>query len=171
MTNNNINHKTGTGKAAYAGDSSPPQANPFVSDVSHELRTPLTSIRGALGLLRGGLLDPKSDQGKRLLEIAINNTDRLVRFTNALEATTHVLEQAATTQDAISKILQALCESLGWQVSQFWGIEEIGEQGGATRLYCLDTWQIDSISSAEFQVTSKQMTLAPGIGPTGSRLG
>ena len=167
MTNNNINHKTGTRKASYSGDVSPTQANPFASDVSHELRTPLTSIRGALGLLRGGLLDPKSDQGKRLLEIAINNTDRLVRFTNALEATTHVLEQAATTQDAISKILQALCESLGWQLGQFWSIEEVGEQGGATVLCCLDTWQVESISIAEFQVTSKQITFAPGIGLPG----
>ncbi|MBD2015043.1 GAF domain-containing protein [Microcoleus sp. FACHB-53] len=167
MTDNNINHKTGTGKPSYSSNVSPTQPNQFVSDVSHELRTPLTSIRGALGLLRGGLLDPKSDQGKRLLEIAINNTDRLVRFTNALEATTHVLAQATTTQDAISKILQALCESLGWQFGQFWGIEEIGEEGGATLLCCLDTWQVDSISIAEFQVTSQQMTLAPGMGLPG----
>ncbi|HEY9829374.1 MAG TPA: ATP-binding protein [Stenomitos sp.] len=167
MTDNNFNHKTGTGKPFYASNVSPTQPNSFVSDVSHELRTPLTSIRGALGLLRGGLLDPKSDQGKRLLEIAINNTDRLVRFTNALEATTHVLAQATTTQDAISKILQALCESLGWQLGQFWSIEEVGEQGGATLLRCLDTWQVESISIAEFQATSKQMTLAPGIGLPG----
>jgi signal transduction histidine kinase len=167
MTDNNINHKIEAGKASYSGDLAPAQANQFASNVSHELRTPLTSIRGALGLLRGGLLDPKSDQGKRLLEIAINNTDRLVRFTNALEATTHVLEQAATTQDAISKILQALCESLGWQLGQFWSMEEVGEQGGATLLCCLDTWQVESISIAEFQATSKQMTFAPGIGLPG----
>ncbi len=167
MTDHNINHKTQAGKASYSGGVAPAQANQFVSNVSDELRTPLTSIRGALGLLRGGLLDPKSDQGKRLLEIAINNTDRLVRFTNALEATTHVLEQAATTQDAISKILQALCESLGWQLGQFWSIEEVGEQGGATLLCCLDTWQVESISIAEFQATSKQMTFAPGIGLPG----
>lgn len=167
MTDNNINHKTGTGKATFSDNVSPAQANHLVSDVSHELRTPLTSIRGALGLLRGGLLDPKSDQGKRLLEIAINNTDRLVRFTNALEATTHVLAQAATTQDAISQILQALCKNLGWQLGQFWSIEEVGEQGeqgGATVLRCLDTWQVESISIAEFQAACKQTTFAPGIG-------
>src|SRR5919202_6156899 len=118
MTNNNINHKTGTRKASYSGDVSPAKANQFLSDVSHELRTPLTSIRGALGLLRGGILDPKSEQGKRLLEIAINNTDRLVRFTNALEATTRVLAEAATTQEAISKLLPALCDNLGSQLSE-----------------------------------------------------
>jgi hypothetical protein len=54
----------------------------FVSVVSHELRTPLTSIRGSLGLLAGGLLGPVSAQGMRMLEIAVSNTDRLVRLIN-----------------------------------------------------------------------------------------
>jgi PAS domain S-box-containing protein len=54
----------------------------FVSTVSHELRTPLTSIRGALGLLRGGVLGDLSDKGQRMVEIAVTNTDRLVRLIN-----------------------------------------------------------------------------------------
>jgi PAS domain S-box-containing protein len=54
----------------------------FVSTVSHELRTPLTSIRGALGLLSSGLLGTVGDKGQRMLEIAVSNTDRLVRLIN-----------------------------------------------------------------------------------------
>lgn len=54
----------------------------FVSTVSHELRTPLTSIRGSLGLLNSGLLGPVSQKGQRMLEIAVSNTDRLVRLIN-----------------------------------------------------------------------------------------
>ncbi len=54
----------------------------FVSTVSHELRTPLTSIRGALGLLSSGLIGPIGEKGQRMLEIAVNNTDRLVRLIN-----------------------------------------------------------------------------------------
>jgi PAS domain S-box-containing protein len=54
----------------------------FVSTVSHELRTPLTSIRGALGLLSSGLLGPIPEKGQRMLEIAVTNTDRLVRLIN-----------------------------------------------------------------------------------------
>jgi PAS domain S-box-containing protein len=54
----------------------------FVSTVSHELRTPLTSIRGALGLLSSGLLGPIAEKGQRMLEIAVGNTDRLVRLIN-----------------------------------------------------------------------------------------
>lgn len=54
----------------------------FVSVVSHELRTPLTSIRGALGLLASGLLSTQPEKGQRMLDIAVNNTDRLVRLIN-----------------------------------------------------------------------------------------
>jgi two-component system, OmpR family, sensor histidine kinase VicK len=54
----------------------------FISTVSHELRTPLTSIRGALGLLSGGALASRPEKGKQMLEIAISNTDRLVRLVN-----------------------------------------------------------------------------------------
>ncbi|MDZ7959102.1 MAG: response regulator [Aulosira sp. DedQUE10] len=54
----------------------------FVSVVSHELRTPLTSIHGSLGMLVSGLLSTDSDQGKRLLQIATDSTDRLVRLIN-----------------------------------------------------------------------------------------
>jgi PAS domain S-box-containing protein len=54
----------------------------FVSIVSHELRTPLTSIHGSLGMLSSGLLKADSDAGKRLLQIAVDSTDRLVRLIN-----------------------------------------------------------------------------------------
>jgi PAS domain S-box-containing protein len=54
----------------------------FVAIVSHELRTPLTSIYGSLSMLASGLLDPHSVKGKRLLDIAVDSTDRLMRLVN-----------------------------------------------------------------------------------------
>lgn len=54
----------------------------FISVVSHELRTPLTSIRSAIGMLSSGRLDPQSSKSQRLLEIAFNNSNRLVRLIN-----------------------------------------------------------------------------------------
>jgi PAS domain S-box-containing protein len=54
----------------------------FISTVSHELRTPLTSLRGALGLLSGGALTNRPEKSQQMLEIAISNTDRLVRLVN-----------------------------------------------------------------------------------------
>jgi len=54
----------------------------FTSVVSHELRTPLTSIRGSLGLLESGVLGELPEKGRRMVEIAVQNTDRLVRLIN-----------------------------------------------------------------------------------------
>lgn len=54
----------------------------FISTVSHELRTPLTSLRGALGLLAGGALTARPEKTKQMLDIAITNSDRLVRLVN-----------------------------------------------------------------------------------------
>jgi len=54
----------------------------FISVVSHELRTPLTSIRGSLGLLQAGLLGPIPPKAVRMLDVALSNTDRLIRVIN-----------------------------------------------------------------------------------------
>ncbi|HEX8213583.1 MAG TPA: ATP-binding protein [Longimicrobium sp.] len=56
----------------------------FLSIVSHELRTPLTAIRGSLGLLASGKLGALEERGQRMLSIAAQNTDRLVRLINDL---------------------------------------------------------------------------------------
>lgn len=58
--------------------------NDFVSTVSHELRTPLTSIRGSLGLILGGVTGTLPAPAVKLLDIAHNNTERLVRLINDL---------------------------------------------------------------------------------------
>jgi PAS domain S-box-containing protein len=54
----------------------------FISVVSHELRTPLTAIRGSLGLLAAGKAGDIPQRGQRMLEIAVQNTDRLIRLIN-----------------------------------------------------------------------------------------
>ncbi len=54
--------------------------------ICHELRTPLTSIRGALGLLYSGHFGYLSKEGERVLEIAIENTNRLTRLADAIES-------------------------------------------------------------------------------------
>ncbi|OFV95692.1 MAG: hypothetical protein A3H28_15550 [Acidobacteria bacterium RIFCSPLOWO2_02_FULL_61_28] len=54
----------------------------FISTVSHELRTPLTAIKGAVGLILGGAGGPVPGAIRDLLEIASNNTDRLIQLVN-----------------------------------------------------------------------------------------
>ena len=52
----------------------------FISMVSHELRTPLTSIHGSMKLLSMKLLGDLTPKGEELVEIALQNTDRLSRL-------------------------------------------------------------------------------------------
>ena len=56
----------------------------FVSVVSHELRTPLTSMRGSLGLLAGGIAGELPAEAKPLVDIALQNSDRLWRLVDDL---------------------------------------------------------------------------------------
>ncbi len=54
----------------------------FVSIVSHELRTPMTSLSGSLSLVLDGTVGEINEDQKELLEIAKNNTTRLIRLIN-----------------------------------------------------------------------------------------
>ena len=56
--------------------------NEFISLVSHELRTPMSSIIGALDLLGTGQLGTLNTRGEQVLDIAITNTERLMRLVN-----------------------------------------------------------------------------------------
>jgi PAS domain S-box-containing protein len=56
--------------------------NEFISVVGHELRTPLTSIRGSLGLLAGGVAGDLQPEAREMVQLAVDNADRLVRLVN-----------------------------------------------------------------------------------------
>ncbi|HEY9851030.1 MAG TPA: PAS domain S-box protein [Leptolyngbyaceae cyanobacterium] len=54
----------------------------FIGIVSHELRTPLTAIQMSLGLLNVGIYDKKPEKSRRMIEIALIDTNRLVNLVN-----------------------------------------------------------------------------------------
>jgi len=56
--------------------------NEFISTVSHELRTPLTSLMGALGLVSGGASGDIPPKAKSLIDMALNNANRLLLLIN-----------------------------------------------------------------------------------------
>ena len=71
----------------------------FIAMVSHEMRTPLTSIYGSIKLLAQGIVPGESEQGQHLLQIAAENSERLVRLvSNILE-----LEQLESGKISVAK--------------------------------------------------------------------
>jgi len=99
----------------------------FISIVSHELRTPLTSIHGSLGMLASGLLDAEPETGKRLLEIAVDSTERLIRLINDVLDVERI-ESGKVTMDKhictvadlmtnAANVMQAMAEKFGVTLS------------------------------------------------------
>lgn len=56
----------------------------FIATISHELRTPLTSIKGALGLMVGGVGKDDPVKLAQLMNMASKNSDRLEKLVNDL---------------------------------------------------------------------------------------
>ncbi|HEX8509137.1 MAG TPA: ATP-binding protein [Propionibacteriaceae bacterium] len=89
--------------------------NEFVSVVSHELRTPLTSIRGSLGLLAGGAAGSLTQQGERMVKVALESSERLTRLINDMldierieSGTIPVLLTDCDPEDLISHAVEEL---------------------------------------------------------------
>lgn len=87
----------------------------FLSIASHELRTPLTSIKGSLSLLKSGVVGSFNEAAQNLMNIALNETDRLIRIINEfldlakIEAKQFPLQKNwVRAQDLIEKTAQAL---------------------------------------------------------------
>jgi signal transduction histidine kinase len=81
----------------------------FISTVSHELRTPLTSIRASLGLLAGGALVSRPEKSQQMLDIALGNTDRLVRLVNDILDLERIGSGKAELQQSLCSV-DELCE-------------------------------------------------------------
>jgi two-component system CheB/CheR fusion protein len=82
-----VNANQGHGFFALIGDISDRKAmekikDEFISVISHELRTPLTAIQGSLKLLSSKMVALDSERGQYLINMASENTQRLVNFIN-----------------------------------------------------------------------------------------
>jgi len=75
-----VNREEALLKAKDAAETADRAKSDFLASVSHELRTPVTSIRGSLGLLRGGTFGPFPEQAIEMIEVAHDNAVRLANL-------------------------------------------------------------------------------------------
>ncbi len=62
------------------------QKDEFVTMIHHEVRAPLTAVRGAIGLLDGGVAGELGERGQELVKIALRNSERMGRLVNDILA-------------------------------------------------------------------------------------
>jgi GAF domain-containing protein len=75
-------------------------------------------------------------------------------------AVTKVLADSPSLADAAPRILQAICQSLDWDVGMLWTLDQ------STHLRCMDVWQRSNIAP-DFETLSRVMTFSRGVGLPG----
>ena len=93
---------------------------------------------------------------------AIRHAQPAEKLLFAQYATTKVLAESANLAEAASGILQAICESLGWEFGALWTIDR-----NASALRCTDTWHPPAGEFTEFESLSKRSTFSQGVGLPG----
>ena len=72
------------------------------------------------------------------------------------------LVEASTFKEAVPRILEAICEALGWQHGALWTIDR-----DADVLRCVEIWQSPSAPLPEFDAASRGLSFRRGIGLPG----
>jgi PAS domain S-box-containing protein len=80
----------------------------------------------------------------------------------AQHAVTRVLAEALTLASATPQILQAVCESLDWEVGAIWRVDSKEEL-----LRCVEAWQTPSQNLSDFDQATRTRTFARGVGLPG----
>jgi PAS domain S-box-containing protein len=75
---------------------------------------------------------------------------------------TRILADATTVGEATPKILQAICDCLGWDLGAIWRIDP-----KARVLRCAELWRTSSVEAAQFEVATRKSTFRPGGGLPG----
>jgi PAS domain S-box-containing protein len=76
----------------------------------------------------------------------------------AQQATTAILAESTTLEEATPRILQVVCESLGWSLGQLWRVDP-----KIKRLRCGEIWKSPKVEVTEFADVSRQILLASGV--------
>jgi PAS domain S-box-containing protein len=72
------------------------------------------------------------------------------------------LAESATLADAARRMLQSICEGLGWDYGALWNLD-----AAAGVLRCVDTWHVPDNNPSEFEAVSRAATFTCGIGLPG----
>jgi PAS domain S-box-containing protein len=110
---------------------------------------------------------PIRDTAGKLIGVVLTFRDvteprRAEQHRNARLLATHALSQATTVDEGAAGVLQAVGESLAWEVGFVWTVNEAGE-----RLLCRKCWRRPDLSVNEFETSGCDWSFAKGEGLPG----
>lgn len=97
----------------------------------------------------------------------ITERQRIHKRLAAQHAVTRILSESNSWKEATPKILQAICENLGWELGQFWEsaqppqtpVNQDLDQGASKVLRCVETWKKLSLLTPELSNINNQIVL------------
>ena len=72
------------------------------------------------------------------------------------------LAESATLAEAAVRVLQALCEALGWDYGALWNVD-----ADSGVLHCVETWHLPTLTLPQFEAASRGTTFTRGVGLPG----
>jgi PAS domain S-box-containing protein len=110
---------------------------------------------------------PILDERGELLEhfgtvVDVTERRRVEQRLLAQNRITRVLCETSSLEEAVPKILRAVCESLGWHVGVLWRVDR-----DAGVLRCSDLWRRPSAENSQFETATRGSTFIPGSGLAG----
>jgi GAF domain-containing protein len=81
---------------------------------------------------------------------------------NAQYAAGRALAESSTLAEGAPKLLQAICESVQWQVGVIWRVDS-----ATNSLRCIDVWHTPKVSIPDFESLTRKLLMSPGLGLPG----
>jgi PAS domain S-box-containing protein len=87
---------------------------------------------------------------------------RIERRLTAEYVAARALSESVSLAEAAPRVLQAMCEALGWEYGALWEVDP-----GAGLIRCVETWHLPGAFLPEFDAASRQTVFARGEGLPG----
>ena len=137
--------------------------NEFIGIVSHELRTPLTAIQMSLGLLNTGIYDQKPEKSRRMIEIALLDTNRLVNLVNDILDLERLESGRAVLEKTVCKAADLIQQAID-------GIQAIATQQQITLSFTPNDIEVWAASDAIIQTLTNLLSNAVKFSPSHSTI-
>jgi signal transduction histidine kinase/DNA-binding response OmpR family regulator/HAMP domain-containing protein len=153
-----------TGDPGAAFEALPVRSNDEVGLLTRAFNSMASEVRGQRETLEARVLHRTQDLSRVNATLAeeIIERKRTQQLQTTSQTLTRHLAESTSKDDVRPKLLQALCEGLGWTVGAIWRLER-----GADVLRCVEVWLQPGAGCEGFGEVTRATTLAPGAGLPG----